>query len=114
MLTIYGIPNCDTCRKARKWLEMKEVKHLFHDIRADGLEDDTLRRWSKRAGWQSLLNTRSKTWRSIAPAERNGIDEESALELMLRHPTLVKRPVLEKGKLVLVGFSAESYSAALC
>jgi len=111
VLTIYGIPNCDTCRKARKWLEANSVQHQFHDFRVDGLKNSALARWIKCVGWQKLLNTRSTTWRGIPDAERHDMNEKRAMELMLKHPTLVKRPIAEKGKLVLVGFSADAYSS---
>ena len=110
MLTLYGIPNCDTCRKARKWLDANSVEHRFHDLRADGLEKTALVRWVNRVGWQPLLNTRSTTWRGLPAADRQELNEKRALKLMLQHPTLIKRPVLESKKQVLVGFSAEAYA----
>lgn len=109
MLTIYGIPNCDTCRKARKWLETNSVEHRFHDLRVDGLEKATLERWAQSAGWQKLLNTRSTTWRGLPETDRQNLKEKRALELMLELPTLVKRPVAEVGDILLVGFSADRY-----
>lgn len=113
MLTIYGIPNCDTCKKARKWLNAKSIVHQFHDLRVDGLEEAVLIRWAKIAGWQKLLNTRSTTWRGIAESDRQDLNEKRALELMLQHPTLIKRPVLEMKKTVLVGFSDEAYAESV-
>jgi len=113
VLTIYGIRNCDTCRKAQKWLDANSVKYHFHDVRADGLEKVDLARWAKRAGWQKLLNTRSTTWRSLPESARSNIDETSALQLMQQHPTLIKRPVLELNGKVLVGFSAKDYAEVL-
>ena len=109
MLTIYGIPNCDTCKKARKWLEANSVEHQFHDLRVDGLEKTMLDRWAGQVGWQKLLNTRSTTWRGLAESERQEINEKRALGLMLAHPTLIKRPVLESGNEILIGFSEEKY-----
>ncbi len=110
MTTIYGIPNCDTCRKARKWLDEHSVEHEFHDIRVDGLEIQAIHRWAKHVGWEKLLNTRSQTWRKIAQANRESIDEGRALALMFEQPTLIKRPVLECGKEILVGFSEDDYA----
>lgn len=110
MLTIYGIPNCDTCRKARKWLDANSVEHRFHDLRADGLEKTALVRWVSRVGWQQLLNTRSTTWRGLPEADRQELNEKLALKLMLQHPTLIKRPVLEMKQQVLVGFPADAYA----
>lgn len=109
MTIIYGIPNCDSCRDARKWLDQHAVEHEFHDIRTDGLEIQAIHRWAKNAGWEKLLNTRSQTWRKIAQADREGIDEGRALALMFAQPTLIKRPVLEYENQVVVGFSAGEY-----
>lgn len=111
MLKIYGIPNCDTCRDARKWLKANGLEHEFHDIRADGLELHAIHRWASKVGWEVLLNTRSATWRKIPQAEREGIDEGRALTLMYEQPTLIKRPVLEDNKVFVVGFSIDKYAA---
>jgi arsenate reductase len=113
VLTIYGIPNCDTCKKARKWLEANSVEHRFHDLRVDGLERATLTRWGRSAGWQKLLNTRSITWRGLPEAARQDINEHRPRELMLENPTLIKRPVLETKKDVLMGFSSAGYAKQL-
>jgi arsenate reductase len=109
VLTIYGIPNCDTCRKARKWLDQHSVAHEFHDLRIDGLNREMLNRWVASVGWQKLLNTRSTTWRGIPEPARQDLDTIRAQELMLAHPTLVKRPVLETASSVAVGFDEENY-----
>ena len=111
--TIYGIPNCDSCRKARKWLDANEVSHHFHDLREDGVDTDMLERWAGFVGWKKLLNTRSTTWRSIAKSERQNLSEGTALALMEAHPTLIKRPVLDAGKTVQVGFDPESFATIL-
>ena len=109
MLTIYGIPNCDTCRNARKWLDQKSVAHRFHDLRVDGLDIETLTRWADRTDWQKLLNTRSLTWRKVPQAERESITMGSAISLLLMQPTLIKRPVLESEEFIAIGFSPEQY-----
>lgn len=109
MTTLYGIPNCDTCRHARKWLDEHIVEHEFHDIRIDGLEIQAVHRWAGHVGWETLLNTRSQTWRKIPQSEREGIDAGRALSLMFEQPTLIKRPVLEHADEILVGFSADAY-----
>jgi arsenate reductase len=109
LITIYGIPNCDSCRKARKWLDENSITHEFHDIRVDGLDLKALYRWASQVGWEKLLNTRSQTWRNIAQSDREGIDEGRALALMYEQPTLIKRPVFESANIVLVGFSADEY-----
>ena len=109
MLTVYGIPNCDTCRKARKWLESRGHDYTFHDLRIDGLSRRMLERWLQACDWPSLLNKRSTTWRAIPAAERQNIDRNQAIALMLANPTLVKRPVLESGAIVCVGFAPARY-----
>jgi Spx/MgsR family transcriptional regulator len=110
MLTIFGIPNCDTCRKARKWLESAGVEHRFHDVREDGLDRESVARWEALAGWKKILNTRSTAWRSLSDAEKADIDADEAIELILAHPTLLKRPVADDGDVVLVGFSPDTYA----
>ena len=109
MLTIYGIPSCDTCRKARRWLTENGREHEFHDLRKDGLDLQMLQRWAQMLDWQKLLNRRSVTWSRIPEVDRADITMNSAMALMLDQPTLVKRPVLECGDLVVVGFSPASY-----
>lgn len=113
MVTIYGIPNCDTCRKARKWLDKNSVEYRFHDLRADGLDEKMLERWIARVEWQKLLNTRSTSWRSIPESARQDLDQSKALQLMREHPTLVKRPVLELANQVAVGFNEKRYREIL-
>jgi arsenate reductase len=106
---MYGIGSCDSCRMARKWLKRNGREFLFHDIREDGMDLEMLERWSKRINWKKLLNTRSLTWRKIPEVDRTDISEDRALSLMLEHPTLIKRPVLEHGKFIAVGFSEDDY-----
>jgi len=113
VLTLYGIPNCDTCRKARRWLSEHSVEYRFHDLRVDGLERATLERWVDHAGWKKLLNTRSTTWRNIPAAARENLDRAKALTLLLENPTLVKRPVVVFGARTLVGFDANIYTSSL-
>ena len=109
MLTMYGIPNCDTCRKARKWLEQESIPYEFHDLRVDGLTIEMLTRWTERTDWQALLNTRSQTWRKVPQADREAITMGSALSLMLTQPTLIKRPVLESQTVIAIGFTPAQY-----
>ena len=110
MLTIYGIPNCDTCRKARKWLDANSLEYHFHDLRADGLDKASLHKWAAVVDWKKLLNTRSTTWRGIAEADKQNLDRARAIDLMLAHPTLVKRPLAESGESILVGFNEADYA----
>ncbi len=105
MLKIYGIPNCDTCRKARKWLDENNIEHVFHDVRQDGLEIQMLERWASQVDWVTLLNTRSTTWRNLPAKDRDDVTKTRAMALMLQHPTLVKRPIFENRAFFAVGFS---------
>ncbi len=110
--TLYGIANCDTVRKARAWLLAAGVEHRFHDFRAAGLEPAMLARWVAEVGWELLLNRKGTTWRSLAEAEREAVcDAASASALLLRQPTLIKRPVVEwpQGR-VSVGFDAALFA----
>ena len=111
MITVYGIKNCDTCRKALKWLAAEGIEHRFHDFRVDGLDAASLSGWVKAAGWEKLLNRRGTTWRNLSDAEKDGVDEAKAEALMEGNPTLIKRPVFETGGEVLVGFSADEQAA---
>jgi arsenate reductase len=113
MRTLYGIPNCDSVRKARKWLENAELTYQFHDFRKDGLERKTLQRWVKAIGWEALLNRRGTSWRQLPEADRADLTEARAIDLMLENPTLIKRPVIEQGKNILVGVDLERYEAEL-
>jgi Spx/MgsR family transcriptional regulator len=106
---VYGIPNCDSCRKARKWLDEAGVNHHFHDFRSDGVSGDMLDRWLESIEWKTLLNTRSTTWRGLADDEKQALDQDKAKTLMLNHPTLIKRPVAESGPTVMVGFTPSEY-----
>jgi arsenate reductase len=111
MITVYGIKNCDTVKKARRWLDERGVAYRFHDLRADGLDETTLRAWCGTVGWEMLLNRRGTTWRKLPEAEKEAVDERGAVALMLAQPALIKRPVLTKGKTVLVGFDVGAYTA---
>ncbi len=109
MHTIYGIKNCDTCRKALKYLDKHGIEHRFHDVRIDGLDIQMLERWAATLDWEQLLNRRSLTWRNVPQDERDGITKDKAFALMLEQPTLLKRPVLESGQFTAVGFSEKRF-----
>ncbi|MDH5190548.1 MAG: ArsC family reductase [Gammaproteobacteria bacterium] len=113
MIKIYGIKNCDTIKKARKWLDTKNIPYQFHDVRNDGLEKSDLSKWVKQIGWETLLNRRGTTWRQLAEKDKTNIDESKAINLMHTHPAMIKRPVLVKGKSVHVGFSEKEYKDLL-
>jgi arsenate reductase len=109
VLTVYGITSCNSCREARKWLDAEDIAYNFHDLREDGLDIQTLERWNTCIGWEQLLNRSSLTWRKLPEVDRSDMTRNRAFAAMIEHPTLVKRPVLERGKLVAVGFSARQY-----
>lgn len=113
MPTIYGIKNCDTMKKAFAWLDSHGVRYDFHDYKSAGIDAARLKAWAKQVGWEVLLNTRGTTWRKLPPDAQANVDEARALRLMVENPSLIKRPVLENGKTLLVGFDAARYAAAL-
>ena len=107
---LYGIANCDTVRKARRWLDDRQIAYEFHDFRKHGLERDLLLSLEAALGWDKLLNRRGTTWRRLPEALKNGIDRERALELMLQNPAIVKRPILAHGAGLSLGFSDRQYA----
>ncbi len=116
MNILHGIPNCDTIRKARKWLNQQEIEFTFHDFRKDGVSREKLQQWAAEGGWEQLLNRRGTTWRKLPPEEREGLDQESVITLLLEHPAMIKRPVLESDRLqgIEVGFSEARYQEIFC
>ena len=113
MIRIYGIKNCDTMKKAFAWLEAKGMAYEFIDYKNAGVVESHLPDWSQRAGWQTLLNTRGLMWKKLSEAERADVDAAKALTLMSTYPVLVKRPVLDTGSRLLVGFDPETYAKEL-
>ncbi|MCW8916337.1 MAG: ArsC family reductase [Magnetovibrio sp.] len=107
MITVYGIKNCDTVRKALKWLESQGIEHTFHDFRKDGLDEKTVACWVDALGWESVLNKRSATWKQLKDTDKSDIDALKAIALMVANPTLVKRPVFEGKGLILNGFNTD-------
>ncbi len=112
MITIYGIKHCDTMKKAFAWLDSHGVRYDFHNYKTAGIDVARLQAWSNQVGWEVLLNTRGTTWRKLSPTQQANLDENKALKLMSENPSLIKRPVLENGKALLVGFIAEHYTEA--
>lgn len=110
VLTVYGIKSCNTCRRATRWLDANGMDYRFHDLREDGIDRAMLARWVERVGWETLLNRRSLTWRRLDDTERANPDSDRAISLMLEHPTLVKRPVIESDRFTSVGFSEKRLS----
>ncbi len=109
MLTVYGIKTCDTCRRARRYLEDHDIEHRFHDVREDGLDIQMLERWSERIDWEKLVNRQSLTWRKIPEADREGMTRNKAFATMIDQPTLMKRPVFEADGYFAVGFSEKRF-----
>ena len=113
MTTIYGIKSCDTMKKARTWLDEHGVPYAFHDYKAAGIERERLEAWSRKVGWEVLLNRSGTTFRKLPEADRADLNERKALALMLAQPSMIKRPVLEQGAKLLVGFKPAEYQAVL-
>jgi arsenate reductase (glutaredoxin) len=111
-LTIYGIKNCDTMKKARAWLDQNGVDYAFHDYKSAGIDRATLESWVSEAGWEVLLNRAGTTFRALPEASKTGLSEKKAVALMLAQPSMIKRPVLAGGARLLVGFKPELYAAA--
>ena len=109
-ITIYGIKNCDTMKKARAWLDSHGVKYDFHDYKAEGIGKDKLKAWSDELGWEALLNRAGTTFRKLPDADKEGLTEKKALALMAEQPSMIKRPVLDLGKKRLVGFKEDVYA----
>ena len=111
-ITLYGIPNCDTVKKARNWLADAGVDYMFHDYKKAGIDEASLRRWAGEAGWEKLLNKAGTTFRKLPDADKADIDADKAVALMLAHPSMIKRPVVEGAGALLVGFKPDLYAAA--
>jgi arsenate reductase (glutaredoxin) len=113
-ITIYGINNCDTMKKARAWLDQHGVDYVFHDYKTAGVERERLEQWCKKVGWEILLNRAGTTFRKLPESEKANVDARKAIALMLAQPSMIKRPVLDLGGgKLLVGFAPDNYSAAL-
>ena len=110
MITLYGIKNCDTVKKTRKWLDTHRIEYQYHDFREDGLDPDAVAAWIEELGWQNLLNRRSTSWKALGEPARMSLDEAHAHKAILSHPTLIKRPLLDTGQQRFVGFSAANYA----
>jgi arsenate reductase len=111
-VTIYGIKTCDTMKKARAWLDANGIAYAFHDYKAVGIDRATLQAWAKRVGWETLLNRAGTTFRALPETEKAGLTEAKAIALMQAQPSMIKRPVLERGGTLLVGFKPELYAQA--
>lgn len=115
MYTVYGIPNCDTVKKARNWLDAHKISYHFHNYKTDGITAARLKNWTKQVGWQTILNTKSSTWRDLNEATKAATtNDKAAIQLMLQNPSIIKRPVIEQGEeVVAVGFKVGEYEEKL-
>ena len=109
MIRIYGIANCDTMRKARRWLDEHGVEYQFHDFKKQGLENEMLQLWLTAVGWETLLNRRGMMWRKLDHEVKENIDQVSALAVMMETPAIIKRPVLDRDGEIHVGFTEQKY-----
>ncbi|MBL4775855.1 MAG: ArsC family reductase [Mariprofundus sp.] len=110
MMTMYGIPNCDSIKKARKWLGQQQITYQFHNYKKDGIQPAELVQWVDQVGWEVLLNKRGTTWRKLSEAQKAGLDADKAIVLMCEHSSMIKRPVLLYDRHIEVGFSEQRYA----
>ena len=110
-VTIHGIKACDTMQKARAWLDAHGVGYVFHDYKTSGVERGALESWARQVGWETLLNRAGTTFRKLPEADKQGLTEAKAIDLMLAQPSMIKRPVLDVGGELVVGFKPEVYAA---
>jgi len=109
--TLYGISNCDTVRKARQWLEGQGIHYYFHDVRKDGLRQETVTAWLGQLGWEQLINRRGTSWRQLPEAQREAMNDDSACDAILANPSLFKRPLLQLDDRLHTGFKPDQYRA---
>ncbi|WP_372966238.1 ArsC family reductase [Marinobacter sp.] len=110
-MKLYGIKNCDTVKKARKWLDENGINYEFHDFKKDGLSSDKLSEWEKSLGWEALINKRGTTWRKLPEDVRDNMCAQSAHQVILENTSIIKRPVVERGDNISVGFNADEWAA---
>ena len=112
MITVYGIKNCDTVKKALKWLAEHGIEHQLHDYRSDGLSEDFLVKAEQQFGWDNLLNRRSTTWRNLDEQVKKMLEKPTALSVLTTYPTLIKRPIILQDDIALIGFNDKLYEQA--
>ncbi|WP_136482432.1 ArsC family reductase [Vibrio sp. H11] len=110
-ITMYGIPNCDTIKKARKWLEAQGVDYQFHDYRKDGVNADLVSEFCQALGWENVLNKRGTTYRQLTQEQKDGLNQDNAVPLLVEQPAMIKRPVLRVDGQLHIGFKAEQYAS---
>ncbi|MFK5948342.1 MAG: ArsC family reductase [Methylococcales bacterium] len=113
MYTLYGISNCSTVKKAKDWLQENNIEFQFHDYRKQGLTVELLDSFEAALGWEKLLNKQSTSWRKLTDKQKSNISKQTALQYMLETPTLIKRPLLDTGEKMIIGFKAENYQAEI-
>lgn len=111
---LFGIPNCDTVRKARKWLDAHDLAYEFHDFKKKGADAEKVETWADRVSWEVLLNRRGTTFRNLADSDKADLDRDKAIALMVQHPSMIKRPVVEHDGEVMVGFTETIWENDLC
>jgi arsenate reductase len=111
-VTLYGIKNCDTMKKARAWLDANGIKYAFHDYKAEGIDRARLKQWCGELGWETVLNRSGTTFRALSPEDKADLDAAKAIDLMLAQPSMIKRPILDLGSQRLAGFKPEIYATA--
>ena len=112
MITVYGIPNCDTIKKAKKWLDANGIDYKFHDYKKKGITKSKLKDWCKQTDWEVLLNRRGTTWRKLDDETKDSINQTLAIGIMAENTSIIKRPVIENGDDIIVGFSEDTYEQA--
>lgn len=113
MITLYGIKNCDTVKRARTWLDKNKFSYQFHDFRADGINAQQVKAWVAELGWESLINKRSTTWKTLGASLKASLNDETIVDVILESPTLIKRPLLDTGTSRTVGFKISEYEELL-
>jgi len=112
-MKMYGIPNCNSIKKARDWLTANHIDYHFHNYKKDGIDTKTLESWCVQVGWETLLNQRGTTWRKLSADDKADVNESKAIQLMCLYPSMIKRPVLENGNKIIVGFNEDIYKEEL-
>lgn len=112
-MKLYGIRNCDTVKKARKWLDEQSIPYEFHDFKKDGIDEARLKQWEEAIGWETLLNRRGTTWRKLSDDVRDNINAQSAHSIMLENTSIIKRPVVEHKGSIFVGFNANEWTTLI-
>ena len=108
-MIIYGISNCDTVKKAKVWLDSQNIDYRFHDFRKDGIDSDIINGWLKTISWDKILNKRSTTWRTLDSSTQQAVNEANVVDLLVKNPTLIKRPVVDVNDIITIGFNSDTY-----